>query len=167
MPMQSKPVCDSHCQLVRWMGVLDANAGGDVHGGTIMRLCDEAAALAAMKHSHRRVVTAGMDRMAFLYPIRLGEFVTLSASVNAAWHTSMEVGVRVEAEIHGPATYATQTPRTSRWSPSTDDHRPAAVPALIATTATERRRLREAGMRRTNRLAERDEILSHRERESD
>ena len=53
------------------MGVLDANTAGNVHGGTVMRLCDEAAALAAIKHCRRRVVTAAMDRMAFLYPIRV------------------------------------------------------------------------------------------------
>lgn len=148
------------------MGVLDANAAGDVHGGTIMRLCDEAAALAAMKHSHRRVVTAGMDRMAFLYPIRLGELVTLTASVNAAWHTSMEVGVRVEAE--NPRTGAVRHRNTAYLTMVAldDDDKPALVPSLIATSLTEQRRMREAELRRANRLAERDEILSHRERES-
>src|ERR1700716_2780772 len=96
--MDAKPASESRSQLARWMGVLDANAAGNVHGGTVMKLCDEAAALAAIKHSRRRVVTAAMDRMAFLYPIQVGELVTLSATVNAAWRTSMEVGVRVAAE---------------------------------------------------------------------
>src|SRR5438270_11132319 len=96
--MEAKRPSDSSSQLVRWMGVLDANTAGNVHGGTVMRLCDEAAALAAIKHSRQRVVTAAMDRMAFLYPIYVGELVTLSATVNAAWRTSMEVGVRVDAE---------------------------------------------------------------------
>ena len=63
-----------------------------------MKLADEAAGLAAIKHSRQRVVTAGMDRMDFLVPIHVGELVTFSATVNAAWRTSMEVGVRVEAE---------------------------------------------------------------------
>ncbi len=96
--MDAKPASDSRSQLVRWMGVLDANTAGNVHGGTVMKMCDEAAALAAIKHSRGRVVTAAMDRMAFLVPIRVGDLVTLSATVNAAWRTSMEVGVRVEAE---------------------------------------------------------------------
>lgn len=163
--MDPKPASESQCQLIRWMGVLDANAAGDVHGGTIMRLCDEAAALAAMKHSHRRVVTAAMDRMAFLVPIQVGELVTLSASVNAAWHTSMEVGVRVEAE--DPRTGEVRHTNTAYLTMVAldDDHNPAGVPPLVATTPSEQRRLREAGLRRTNRLAERDEILSHRERE--
>lgn len=59
-----------------------------------MKLADEAAGLAATKHSRRRVVTAAMDRMTFLVPINIGELVTFSATVNAAWRTSMEVGVR-------------------------------------------------------------------------
>ena len=63
-----------------------------------MKLCDEVAGLAAVRHSRCRVVTAGMDRMTFLEPIHIGELVTFTASVNAAWRTSMEVGVRVEAE---------------------------------------------------------------------
>jgi acyl-CoA hydrolase len=64
-----------------------------------MKLADEAAALAAIKHSRQRVVTVGMDRMDFLVPIYVGELVTFRATVNAAWRTSMEVGVRVEAEL--------------------------------------------------------------------
>ena len=80
------------------MGLTDANSAGFVHGGTVMKLCDEAAGIAAIKHSRCRVVTAGMDRMTFLEPIHLGELVTFKAAVNAAWRTSMEVGVRVEAE---------------------------------------------------------------------
>jgi acyl-CoA hydrolase len=55
------------------MGVLDANTGGSVHGGTVMKLCDEAAALAAVKHSRHRVVTVAMDRMTFMYPINIRE----------------------------------------------------------------------------------------------
>ena len=96
--MAPKPASESRSQLVRWMGVLDANTAGNVHGGTVMRLCDEAAALAAIKHSRKRVVTVGVDRVNFLVPIYVGELVTLSATVNAAWRTSMEVGVRIESE---------------------------------------------------------------------
>ena len=97
MPSPRK-AADSHAVLVRWMGLVDANSAGYVHGGTVMKLCDEVAGLAAVRHSRCRVVTAGMDRMTFLEPIHIGELVTFTASVNAAWRTSMEVGVRVEAE---------------------------------------------------------------------
>lgn len=149
------------------MGVLDANPAGSVHGGTVMRLCDEAAALAAIKHSRRRVVTAAMDRMTFLYPIRIGELLTLSASVNAAWHTSMEVGVRVDAE--NPRTGEVRHTNTAYLTMVAldDEGKPAPIPRLIATTPTEQRRLREAELRRANRLAEREQIRAHRETEPD
>ena len=61
-------------------------------------MCDEAAGIAAVKHSRCRVVTAAIDRMTFLHPVYVGQLLTCRASVNAAWHTSMEVGVRVESE---------------------------------------------------------------------
>src|SRR5947209_20592305 len=96
--MEPKQPSESSVQIVHVMGVGDANTAGNVHGGTIMKLCDEAAAMAAIKHSRRRVVTAAMDRMNFLVPIHVGELVTFNATVNGAWRTSMEVGVRVEAE---------------------------------------------------------------------
>src|SRR5919206_5369002 len=80
------------------MGIGDSNAAGLVHGGAVMRMCDEAAGIAAIRHCGGRVVTAAMDRMTFVSPIRIAELVTCRAQVNAAWNTSMEVGVRVEAE---------------------------------------------------------------------
>jgi acyl-CoA hydrolase len=165
--MESRPVSDSRSQLVRWMGALDANTAGSVHGGTVMKLCDEAAALAAVKHSRRRVVTVAMDRMTFLYPIHIGELVTFSASVNAAWRTSMEVGVRVEAE--NPVTGEIRHTNTAYLTMVAldDGGKPDPVPDLIATTSTEQRRLREAELRRANRLAEREQIRAHREREPD
>jgi acyl-CoA hydrolase len=131
-----------------------------------MRLCDEAAALAAIKHSRQRVVTAAMDRMAFLYPIYVGELVTLSATVNAAWRTSMEVGVRVDAE--NPRTGRVRHTNTAYLTlvALDDEGNPAPVPRLIAADATEQRRMREAEMRRANRLAEREQILAHRDDES-
>ena len=163
--MDAKPPSESRAQLARWMGIGDANSAGNIHGGTVMKLADEAAGLAAIKHSRQRVVTASMDRMNFLYPIHIGELVTFSASVNAAWRSSMEVGVRVDAENprtgegrHTSTAYLTMV--------AVDEHgRPMPVPPLIATTEVEQRRMREAELRRANRLAEREQILAHRERE--
>ena len=163
--MDAKPPSESRAQLARWMGIGDANSAGNIHGGTVMKLADEAAGLAAIKHSRQRVVTASMDRMNFLYPIHIGELVTFSASVNAAWRSSMEVGVRVDAENprtgegrHTSTAYLTMV--------AVDEHgRPMPIPPLIATTEVEQRRMREAELRRANRLAEREQILAHRERE--
>jgi acyl-CoA hydrolase len=163
--MEGKPASESAVQLARWMGISDANSAGSVHGGTVMKRCDEAAALAAIKHSRSRVVTAGMDRMAFLFPIRVGELVTFSATVNAAWHTSMEVGVRVDAE--NPRTGEVRHTNTAYLTMVAldDEGSPKRVPPLIPTTPVQQRRMREAGLRRANRLAERDEIVARREDE--
>jgi len=153
-----RKAADSSSVLVRWMGLVDANSAGYVHGGTVMKLCDEVAGLAAVRHSRCRVVTAGMDRMTFLEPIHIGELVTFTASVNAAWRTSMEVGVRVQAEQpregrlrHTNTAYLTMVALD-------DDGRPTEVPPLEAVSDDERRREREAQTRRRNRLSERDEL---------
>jgi len=140
------------------MGVVDANSAGYVHGGTVMKLCDEVAGLAAIKHSRCRVVTAGMDRMTFLEPIHVAELVTFTASVNAVWRTSMEVGVRVEAEQPREGTVRHTNTAYLTMVALDDEGRPAEVPPLEAVSEAERRREREAQTRRRNRLAERDEI---------
>lgn len=160
--MDPKPVQDSRSQLIRWMGITDANSAGNVHGGTVMKLCDEVAGLAAIKHSRCRVVTVGMDRMNFLVPIYIGELVTFSATVNAAWTTSMEVGVRVDAE--NPRTGEIRHTNTAYLTMVAigEDGKPTEVPGAVASTESEQRRMREAELRRANRLAEREQILAHR-----
>lgn len=161
--MQARTVTDSQSVLAHWMGPTDANSAGYVHGGVVMKLCDEVAGLAAVRHSRLRVVTAAVDRMTFLLPIHVGELVTLQASVNAVWRTSMEVGVRVEAESplagevrHTNSAYITMVALD-------EDGRPAAVPPLLCETPDELRREQEAQLRRANRLAERDQLLASRE----
>ena len=144
------------------MGVADANVAGNVHGGLILRLCDEVAGIAAVRHSGARVVTAALDRMTFLHPVYVGNLVTVKATVNAAWRTSMEVGVRVEAEnvrtgevTHTSTAYLTMVALD-------EDGRPSAVPPVEPETADEQRRAREAQLRRDNRLEERRRIDSGR-----
>ena len=163
--MEAKPASASRSVLVHWMGIGDTNAVGFVHGGTVLKLADEAAGLAAIRHSNRRVVTAGLDRVTFLVPIQMGELVTLSASVNAVWRTSMEVGVRVTAERPS----RDEEPRHTNTAYFTmvaldEDGRPSPVPPLIVDSDDERRREREAQTRRRNRLTEREEIVRHRDR---
>jgi acyl-CoA hydrolase len=165
--MQPKPASESAAMLARLMGLADANNTGNVHGGTIMKLADETAALAAIKHARRRVVTVGMDRMNFLVPIYIGEVVTFRAMVNAAWRTSMEVGVHVQAE--NPLTGDTRHTNTAYLTivALDEDGNPTPVPPVLAATATEQRRRREAELRRANRLAEREQILAHRDDSAD
>ena len=140
------------------MSVSDANIGGTIHGGAVMKLCDEAAALAAVRHCHSRVVTAGMDRMTFLEPVELGDLVTFKASVNAVWRTSMEVGVRVEAER--PRTGAVRHTSSAYLTMVAVDEagRPVPIPSLETEGPEEIRREREAQTRRHNRLAERKHL---------
>jgi acyl-CoA hydrolase len=161
--MDPKPVSESRALLARWMGIGDANSSGNVHGGTVMKLVDEAAGLAAVKHSRSRVVTAGMDRMNFLVPIHVGELVTFTASVNAVWRTSMEVGVRVDTE--NPRTGEVRHASTAylTFVALDDMGQPIPVAPLVAITPDEQRRMREAELRRSNRLAEREQILNSRE----
>ncbi|HWF33910.1 MAG TPA: acyl-CoA thioesterase [Solirubrobacteraceae bacterium] len=161
--MDSKPASESRTTLAKWMSILDANSAGNVHGGTVLKLADEAAGLVAVKHSRQRVVTAGVDRVNFLYPIHIGELVTFSASVNAVWHTSMEVGVRVEAE--NPLTGEIRHTNTAYFTMVALDAvgHPTLVPPLVVTDPVERRRQREAELRRRNRLDEREQITDARE----
>ena len=157
--MDMKPVSASRSVLVHWMGVADINSAGFVHGGTVMKLCDEVAGLASIRHSQQRVVTGGVDRMTFVEPIEQGELVTFTASVNAVWRTSMEVGVRVTAEKprSGDGPRHTNTAYFTMVALG-DDGRPASVPGLQTETEEEQRREREAQTRRENRLEERDAI---------
>lgn len=161
--MEPRPASESESILVRWMGIADANSAGAVHGGTVMRLVDEAAALAAIRHCGHRVVTAGMDRMTFLHPVYVGELLRCAAKVNAVWRTSLEVGVRVEAE--NPYTRERRHTSTAYLTMVAldDDAAPIGVPALELTSSDEERRQREAELRRRNRLDERDEVLRERE----
>jgi acyl-CoA hydrolase len=144
------------------MGTGEANLAGNVHGGVIMYLCDEVAGIAAVRHCGTRVVTVAMDRMTFINPVYVGHLVTVKATVNAAWRSSMEVGVRVEAEnirsgevTHTSTAYLTMVALD-------EEGRPTQVPPIEPQGPDEERRAREAQLRRDNRLAERERIEAER-----
>lgn len=158
--LHARPPSDSCSELTLWIGLPESNSAGNAHGGVIMKLCDEVAGIAAIRHSGGRVVTAGMDRMTFQHPVLVGDLVTVRATVNAAWRSSMEVGVRVEKENvrtrevgHTSTAYLTIVALD-------DDGRPAPVPPVEPRTEEEERRAREAQVRRDNRLAERAQLAS-------
>jgi acyl-CoA hydrolase len=148
----------TRAELTYRTGVRDANAAGDVHGGWIMKLCDDTAAIAASRHARRRVVTAAVDGMRFLSPVRLHDVVTLKATVNAAWRTSMEVGVHVEAEdvIAGETRHTLTAYLT--FVALDEEGRPVEVPPLVPETSEERERWRDANLRRKIRLADRGRL---------
>ena len=135
-----KKVSESTVVLVQVMAHLEANMAGNVHGGNIMKLADTAAGVAAMRHSGGNVVTAAVDRFDFHAPIYIGNIVTLKASLNFAGRTSMEVGVRVEAEdlFSGRRTHTNSCYFTMVALDPTG--KPTEVPRLEPETSDERRR---------------------------
>ncbi|GAC1381257.1 MAG: acyl-CoA thioesterase [Marmoricola sp.] len=141
--------------------VTHTNLLGNVHGGVVMRLVDSTAGAAAGRHSGGPAVTAAMDEMAFLAPVHVGDILRASAQVNWAGRTSMEVGVRVEAEpwnqagvepVHVASAYLVFVAIDAQGNVRE-------VPPLKPQTAAEERRMREAEIRRAHRLAKKAEIL--------
>jgi uncharacterized protein (TIGR00369 family) len=158
-----KTVAASQVTLVQLMEMTDANIAGIAHGGSIMKLVDTVAGLAAIKHSGGLAVTVAMDQMSFLTPVRIGDTVTVCASVNDVGRTSIEVGVRVEAEnvMTGERRHAGSAYLV--YVAIDDEGEPRPVPPVIAETPTQQRRQREAKMRRDARLAHKQAIREHRE----
>jgi uncharacterized protein (TIGR00369 family) len=144
--------------LVQLMEITDANLAGIVHGGVVMKLVDTAAGLAAIKHCGGLAVTAAMDEMSFLRPVHVGDTVTVKASVNDAFHTSLEVGVRVESEDIVTGTRAHTSSAYLTFVAIDGQGRPRPVPPVEVETDDEQRRQREARVRRETRLAHREAI---------
>lgn len=153
--MEGKRVKDSSVVTAQMMIPQDANPAGNVHGGVVVKIIDEAAGVVAARHSRCNVVTASIDRMDFHLPIFVGDLLFFKACLNYVGRTSMEIGVRVEAENlmtgevrHAATAYLTYVALDRQG-------RPAAVPPLILEADGDRRRNREAMARREQRLAER------------
>ena len=146
------------------MTVLDTNLLGTVHGGVVMKLVDDVAGVVAQRHSGGAAVTASMDEMAFLEPVRVGDLVHAEAQVNWTGTTSMEVGVRVLAEPWDRAGVEPVRVATAYlvFVAVDEQGRPRAVPPVLPETAEDRRRVGEAEIRRTHRLARRAAILASR-----
>lgn len=148
MNMEGRSVGASRVEMNHLLLPSEANVLGTVHGGIIMRLVDEAGAVAAVRHAKRHCVTAEIDSMSFLAPARVGDLVTLKASVNLVGTTSIETGVRVETEnlptgrrTHISSAYIVYVALGA-------DGKPCRVPSLIPETDEDRRRMAEAAVRR-------------------
>ena len=146
------------------MTVLDTNLLGTVHGGVVMKLVDDVAGVVAQRHSGGAAVTASMDEMAFLEPVRVGDLVHAEGQVNWTGTTSMEVGVRVLAEPWDRAGVEPVRVATAYlvFVAVDDQGRPRTVPPVLPETDEDRRRVGEAEIRRTHRLARRAAILESR-----
>jgi uncharacterized protein (TIGR00369 family) len=164
---EAKHPSDSRVVLSQVMEIFDANLAGNVHGGVILKLVDTAAGMAAIKHCGARVVTATMDEMSFLEPVFLGEIATLRAQVNAVGTTSMEVGVRVEAEAVATGIKRHVSSAYLVFVCLDEQGAPMSVPPLEPETPEERRRMAEAAIRRQHRLARKEAILAGRSTPAD
>ncbi len=162
----ARTIADSHVQLSQFMSPGHANSQGNVHGGEIMKLVDEAGALAAMRHSRSHVVTVAMDSMTFMEPIYVGNVVILEAELTYVGHTSMEVRVEVTAE--NPLTGVRTTTNTAYLVYVAIDHQghPQPVPPLVATSEEERSRMEEAQARQDYRKQQREREARAKQRQS-
>lgn len=156
--IEKKAVCSSQVVMTQLVLPTHTNALDTVFGGTVMSWIDIAAAIAAQRHSGKDVVTASIDQLNFIAPIRKGWVVNLKASVNYTSKSSMEVGVRIESEnpktsekFHTATAYLTFVALGS-------DGRPSPVPGLQLQTEDEMRRYKAAEVRRQQRLANRKTI---------
>ncbi len=131
---------------------VDANPMGNVHGGTILKLVDLAAAVSALRHARATVVTASIDRMDFYHPVYVGNLVSLKASVNYTGTTSMEVGVRIEAEDLKSGTITHTGSSYLTYVAIDEDGKPVEIPDVVPETPEEKRRWREGKDRRTERM---------------
>jgi uncharacterized protein (TIGR00369 family) len=150
-----KTVEASRITIAQSMQPEHANILGNVHGGWIMKLVDEAGAMACMRHCHRRVVTVFIDQMEFHQPIRIGDLVTLTAEVTYTGRTSMETEIKVTAEdpitgdqVHTNTAYVV-------YVALDDDRKPTQVPPIEAITAEDNLKLEKGRQRQAERLARR------------
>jgi acyl-CoA hydrolase len=154
--LAGKSCADSRISVSQLMNPNHANLLGNVHGGWIMKLVDEAGALAGMRHAQQRVVTVALDQMSFRQPILIGDLVTLTAEVSYAGTTSMEVEVRVTAEnpisgmrAHTNTAYLVYVALDERG-------RPVSVPRLLPETDLERERMEAGRLRQEYRKQQRE-----------
>ena len=152
--MEGKKINESSVTMAQRMTAQDVNVAGNVHGGVIMKLIDEAAAAVAIRHARGNAVTASVDRLDFHHPVFAGDIVTFKASLNLVGKSSMEVGVDVQSENlitgeirHTASAYVTLVALDKNGKPTI-------VPPLILETEEEMRQNSEAQVRRESRLRE-------------
>ncbi len=150
--MEGKRVSDSRVVMAQIMIPRDANPAGNIHGGVIVRLIDNAAFVVATRHARANVVTASIDRLDFHSPVHVGDLLHLTASVNMVGRTSMEIGVKAEAENlrsgeirHTASAYLT-------FVALDENGKPTPIPQLILETDDEKRRNQEALLRKKSRI---------------
>lgn len=150
---QAKTVSQTSVVMPVRMLPQDANPAGTVHGGVILRHIDLAGGIVATRHAQSQVVTSSLDRMDFLAPMYVGEVLVLKACVNFVGRTSMEVGVRVEAENMFTATVRHVASAYMTFVRLDENRKPAPLPPLVVQNDEESRRFEDAKKRRQARQA--------------
>ena len=150
--VHEKTVADSRVVLHHFMMLEHANLLGNVHGGIIMKLVDEAGALCAMRHAQRPAVTVAIDSMTFHSPVKVGDVLTMHAELNYVGRSSMEVGIRVNAEdpLKGEATHTNSAYVV--YVALDENGRPAQVPKLVIETDQDKANYAAAKLRQQHRL---------------
>jgi len=150
--MDPKPVSASAAEFTHLVLPSDTNAMGSIFGGRIMEWTDIGAAIVASRHCRKVAVTASMDALHFISPIRLGDIVILKASVNVTHRTSMEIGVRIESEnpLSGERKHTASAYLT--FVALDESGCPTEVPPVIPETPEEKRRFQEGQRRREERM---------------
>ncbi|MEV4267705.1 acyl-CoA thioesterase [Kribbella sp. NPDC049584] len=160
----SRPTSETRLSLSHITAQNETNLLGTVHGGVIMTLVDSVAGVVAARHSGGAAVTASMDEMVFLVPVRVGDVVHFSAQVNWTGRSSMEVGVRITADRWDAVSPQMHVASAYLVFVAVDEEgKPREVPQVVPVTDEDRRRLREAEIRRSHRLARRAAIIASRE----
>jgi uncharacterized protein (TIGR00369 family) len=147
-----KPISASRITISQLMHPEHANLLGNVHGGWIMKLVDEAGALTCMRHAQRKAVTVAIDSMTFRQPIKIGDLVILNAEVSFTGRTSMEAAVEVLAE--NPVTGEQIHTNTAHlvYVALDDEGRPTPVPSLLAETEEDKQKIEQGQIRQQRRL---------------
>ena len=153
-PLKSKPMRSSRINIAQLMQPEHANNLGNVHGGWIMKLVDDAGALACMRHAQRRVVTVAIDSMVFRNPIKIGDLVMLTAEVTYVGRTSLEAEVLVHTENPISGERIETNTAYLVYVALDDAGLPVPVPPLLAETDEEKLKLEEGRRRQARRLAE-------------
>jgi uncharacterized protein (TIGR00369 family) len=150
--MNAKKISASKVEIAQVMMPEHSNAAGNVHGGYILKLVDQAGAIVAARHTHSNIVTASLDRMDFISPVYVGNLVFAKASCNFVSRTSMEIGVRVEAECLRTGTHTHVGSAYLTFVALDANDKPTPIPELILETEDEKRRFEDARKRREIRM---------------
>src|SRR5437763_1304310 len=152
--LKPRPVCESQSEMNEIVLPNDANPLGALLGGRLMHWIDLAAAMAAHRHSRAYVVTAAIDHLDFVTPVHVGDLVILKSSVNRAFHSSMEVGVKVWVENYIASTTRHVSSAYLTFVAVDRSGVHLSVPPVVAETKEQKRRYEDAGRRREARKAE-------------